>query len=140
MTDVTPDNILQTILDRYKGKTVLIDIWATWCIPCMQGHKEMKPLKEELSDKDIVYVYLTSTTSKYDEWKKYITDISGEHYFLTKEQLDGIFQQLDKNGYPTYAVFSPNGEEVTTFTGLRDVKIIREALVKTAFEVQRTHN
>ena len=140
MTDVTPDNILQTILDRYKGKTVLIDIWATWCIPCMQGHKEMKPLKEELSDKDIVYVYLTSTTSKYDEWKKYITDISGEHYFLTKEQLDGIFQQLDKNGYPTYAVFSPNGEEVTTFTGLRDVEIIREALVKTAFEVQRTHN
>ena len=140
MTDVTPDNILQTILDRYKGKTVLIDIWATWRIPCMQGHKEMKPLKEELSDKDIVYVYLTSTTSKYDEWKKYITDISGEHYFLTKEQLDGIFQQLDKNGYPTYAVFSPNGEEVTTFTGLRDVEIIREALVKTAFEVQRTHN
>ena len=139
MTDVTPDNILQTILDRYKGKTVLIDIWATWCIPCMQGHKEMKPLKEELSDKDIVYVYLTSTTSKYDEWKKYITDISGEHYFLTKEQLDGIFQQLDKNGYPTYAVFSPNGEEVTTFTGLRDIEIIREALVKTAFEVQRTH-
>ena len=128
MTDVAPDNILQTILDRYKGKTVLIDIWATWCVPCMQGHEAMKPLKEEFRDKDIVYVYLTSTTSKYDEWKKYITGISGEHYFLTKEQLAGIFQQLDRNAYPTYAVFSPNGEKVATLTGFRDVEIIREAL------------
>ena len=128
MTDVAPDNILQTILDRYKGKTVLIDIWATWCVPCMQGHEAMKPLKKELRDKDIVYVYLTSTTSKYDEWKKYITDISGEHYFLTKEQLAGIFKQLGKNSYPTYAIFSPNGEKVATLTGFRDVEIIREAL------------
>ena len=130
MTDVAPDSILQTILDHYKGKTVLIDIWATWCVPCMQGHEAMKPLKEELRDKNIVYVYLTSTTSKYDEWKKYITDILGEHYFLTKEQLDGIFKQLGKNSYPTYAVFSPNGEKVATLTGFRDVEIIREALEK----------
>ena len=130
MTDVAPDSILQTILDRYKGKTVLIDIWATWCIPCMQGHEKMKPLKEELRDKDIVYIYLTSTTSKYDKWKDYITDISGEHYFLTQEQLDGIFQQLNKNSYPTYAVFSPNGEKVATLAGFYNVEIIREALEK----------
>ena len=130
MTDVAPDSILKTILDRYKGKTVLIDIWATWCIPCMQGHEKMKPLKEELRDKDIVYIYLTSTTSKYDKWKDYITDISGEHYFLTQEQLDGIFQQLNKNSYPTYAVFSPNGENVATLAGFYNVEIIREALEK----------
>jgi len=130
MTDIAPDSILQTILNRYKGKTILIDIWATWCVPCMQGHEKMKPLKEEFRDKDIVYIYLTSTTSKYDKWKEYITDIAGEHYFLTKEQLGGIFRQLGRNGYPTYAVFSSNGERVATLSGFQDVEIVREALQK----------
>ena len=129
MTDIAPDSILQTILDSYKGKTVLIDIWATWCIPCMQGHEKMKPLKEELRDKNIVYIYLTSTTSKYDKWKDYITDISGEHYFLTQEQLDGIFQQLNKNSYPTYAIFAPNGERTTSLSGF-NLEAIRKALEK----------
>ena len=130
MTEVAPENTLQTILDRYKGKTILIDIWATWCGPCKFGHEKMKTLKEELSDKDIVYVYLTSPTSNYEEWKKYIADISGEHYFLTQEQLDGIFQQLNKNSYPTYAVFSPDGEKIATLGGFRNVEVIRDALEK----------
>ena len=132
MTDVAPEDILQTILDKYKGKTILIDIWATWCGPCKLGHEKMKPVKEELRDKDIVYVYLTSTTSKYDEWKKYITDISGEHYYLTKEQLDAIFKQLEGTGYPTYAIYTSNGEKTISFSGISVsyLKAIREALEK----------
>ena len=140
MTEVAPENTLQTILDKYKGKTILIDIWATWCGPCKFGHEKMKPLKEELSDKDIVYIYLTSPTSDYDKWKDYITDISGEHYFLTQEQsgehyflteeqLNAIFKQLQGTGYPTYAIFAPNGERHTSFSGF-NLEAIREALEK----------
>ena len=129
MTDVVPEDILQTILDKYKVKTILIDIWATWCGPCMLGHEKMKPLKEELSGKDIVYVYLTSTTSKYDEWKEYIADIAGEHYFLTEEQLDAILKQLKGTGYPTYAIYTPDGEQTFTLSGF-NFEILTEELKK----------
>ena len=130
MTEVAPEETLQTILDKYKGKIILIDIWATWCGPCKLGHEKMKPVKEELRDKNIVYVYLTSATSKFDDWKEYIADISGEHYFLTEEQLDAIFKQLGGTGYPTYAIFSPDGEKIATLGGFRNVEVIRDALEK----------
>ena len=41
MTEVAPENTLQFLLDRYKGKTVFIDLWATWCVPCIEGQKAM---------------------------------------------------------------------------------------------------
>ena len=129
MTDVVPEETLQTILDKYKGKIILIDIWATWCGPCKLGHEKMKPVKEELRDKNIVYVYLTSTTSKFDEWKEYIADISGEHYFLTEEQLNAIFKQLEGTGYPTYAIYTRNGEKNISFSGF-NLDTIKEALEK----------
>ena len=130
MTDVAPENILQTILDKYKGKTILIDIWATWCGPCKLGHEKMKPLKEELSDKDIVYVYLTSSTSNYEEWKKYIADISGEHYFLTQEQNRYISKQYECTGIPFYAIYNSKGEQTYKQQGFSSVEAIRDALEK----------
>ena len=130
MMDVAPENILQTILDKYKGKTILIDMWATWCGPCMLGHEKMKPLKEELSDKDIVYIYLTSPTSDYDKWKKYIADIPGEHYFLTEEQYRYISEQYECTGIPFYAIYNTKGELTYKQTGFAGIEVIREALEK----------
>ena len=54
--DVAPENILQTILDKYKGKAVLIDIWATWCGPCRAGHKAMAPLKEQMKGQNVQFI------------------------------------------------------------------------------------
>ena len=132
MTEVAPENILQTILGKYKGKTVFIDIWTTWCGPCRYGHKEMAPLKEELKDKDIQFVYITSSSSPYKDWKDMIGEIPGDHYYLTQAQQDAIFSHFGTSGYPTYAIYAPNREIVTLFAGFGEgtLEVIKEALKK----------
>ena len=130
MKEVAPDKVLSTILDRYKGKTVLIDIWATWCGPCRVAIDQMKPMKQELEGKDIVYIYLTSSTSEFEDWERVISDIHGEHYYLTEEQLNHILQQYGEQAYPTYAIYDSKGAQTYKNIGFPGVETMKEELGK----------
>ena len=126
--DVAPENILQTILDKYKGKAVLIDIWATWCGPCRAGHRMMAPLKEELKGKDIQFVYITSPTSPLTTWQEMIKGIDGDHYYLTAEQYSYILGKYESNGIPTYAIYDRNGGQTYKSMGFPGLDKIKEEI------------
>lgn len=128
--DVAPENILQTILDKYKGKTVVIDIWATWCGPCRAGHKAMKPMKEQLKGKNIQFVYLTPPSSPLATWQEMIKDIDGDHYYLTKEQYNYILDKYESDGIPTYSIYDPQGQMTFKKIGYPDVNQFKKEIEK----------
>lgn len=131
--DVAPENILTTILDKYKGKAVLIDLWATWCGPCRAGHQAMKPMKGEMNGKNIQFVYITSPTSPLNTWQEMIKEIDGDHYYLTNEQYDHLLQQYESGGIPTYAIYDTTGKQTYKnigFPGLDPIKAEIEKVLK----------
>lgn len=132
--EVAPDEILNRILGNYKDKNVVLDIWATWCTPCLIGHEQLKKYKEEIQDQDVVFVYITSTTSPLSLWENMIADISGEHYYLTSEQVESILKNYDSTGYPTYAIYDKTGNLIhkqVGYSGLDKMKnLINEVIGK----------
>ena len=128
--DVAPENILQTILDRYKGKAVLIDIWATWCGPCRAGHKAMEPMKEQMKGQDVQFVYITSSTSPLSTWQEMIKEIDGDHYYLTNEQYSYILNKYESEGIPTYAIYDTKGAQTYKNIGFPGVEVMKEELGK----------
>ena len=128
--DVAPEDILQTILDNYKGKAVLIDMWATWCGPCRAGHKTMAPLKEELKGRNIKFVYITPPSSPPTTWLEMIKDIDGDHYYLTEEQNHYILSHFESEGIPTYAIYDTKGHQTYKSIGFPGNDVIRIELEK----------
>ena len=126
--DVKPENILQTILDRYKGKAVLIDMWATWCGPCRAGHKAMAPMKEQMKGQNVQFVYITSPSSPLSTWQEMIKEIDGDHYYLTPEQYSYILAKYESSGIPTYAVYNTKGEQTYKVIGFPGNEEIRKRL------------
>ena len=127
--DVAPENILQTILDKYKGKAVLIDMWETWCGPCRAGHKAMAPLKEgELKGRNIQFVYIASPSSPPTTWQEMIKDIDGDHYYLTEEQNHYILNHFESSGIPTYAIYDTKGHQTYKSIGFPGNDVIRKEL------------
>ena len=128
--DVAPEDILQTILDNYKGKAVLIDMWATWCGPCRAGHKTMAPLKEELKGRNIKFIYITPPSSPPTTWMGMIKDIDGDHYYLTEEQNHYILNHFESSGIPTYAIYDTKGHQTYKSIGFPGNDVIRKELEK----------
>ena len=105
--------ILRKITEPYRGKIVYIDVWGSWCHPCLENLKHAGELKEALKDFDIVYLYLASSTTE-NAWKGVIKEynLAGPdcvHYNLPGNQQALVEQFLKVEGYPTYRLLNRNG-------------------------------
>ena len=110
--DTKGDKLFDAIMQKYKGKVVFVDFWATWCSPCRSGIERMKPLKEELKDSDIAFVYITNPTSPSDTWNMMIPDIKGEHYRVAQDEWNYFASKFNISGIPHYLLVDRDGTVV----------------------------
>lgn len=127
-TAVTADSLLAVITRPYRGKVVLIDMWNTWCGPCMRAMNSLKPVKEEL--RDVIYVYVADESSPEGKWKITIPDIHGIHYRITNEQSAALGKLYEYPGIPTYFVIDREGKLSYKVTGFPGAEKMREELIK----------
>ena len=124
------DKIMQTLLSAFQGKVVLVDLWNTWCGPCKNAMKLIKPLKAET--KDVVYVYLADESSPMQTWLQMIPTISGTHVRVSSEQAEALGELYNYPGIPTYLIFNKKGEKSYQNTGFPGVDVLKKELEKAA--------
>ncbi len=108
------DATLQEVLSQYKGKKVLIDVWASWCRDCIAGLPKVKEIQREF--KEVVFLFL-SVDERIDSWKRGVKryNIKGEHYNLPKGMKKGdLVEFLNISWIPRYVVVNEKGE-ITLF-------------------------
>lgn len=117
----------QDVLNNYKGKTLVIELWASWCGDCVKAMPKIKELQENNPEVSYVFISLDKTN---DKWKAGIEkhQIKGDH-FLAKNGMKGDFgKAIDLDWIPRYIIIDKTGKIVVYRAIETDFEIINTTL------------
>lgn len=94
------------------GKVVLIDVWATWCKPCLAEQPALEKLEKDFEGKNVVFISLSIDTDKA-KWTEMVKskNLSGLHLFSNNQ--GPIVQDYQLVGVPRFILFDKNGKTVS---------------------------
>ena len=121
-----------TQLSDYRGKWVIINLWATWCPPCLVEIPDLVLFHEAHKDKDAIVLGVNYETLEAEKVKTFAESQMINYpvvRFTTK--VDGKntpFGQL--RGLPTTYMVTPEGKVVAARTGMVDQKMLEEFMEK----------
>jgi thiol-disulfide isomerase/thioredoxin len=122
-------------LSRYKGQTVYVDFWASWCIPCKKSFPWMEALHQKYHDKglQIIAVNLDENASDADQFlQKFPVSFT-----IIRDPEGRLAQRFDIQGMPTALLFDASGTLISRHIGFRsDEKADYEAAIVDALPQQ----
>ena len=125
------DSLLTEMLQDFKGKVVMIDFWATWCVPCRNAIKSMKPMEEEYEGKDVVFLFVADESSDLKVWEEITPSIKGHHYRLTTKQCNTLTDKWGLGtGVPSYVIIGKDGKTKDFHTGFKGVEYYKTIIDK----------
>lgn len=100
----------QISLSDFKGKVVVVDVWATWCGPCRKELPYLKNLEKELKDEEVVFIGVSLDEDKnLEKWKKFIVDEQLPGVQLFAGGWSKIAKDYKITGIPRFMVFDKQG-------------------------------
>lgn len=115
-------------MTQYKGKTVFINFWATWCKPCLEEMPTIKKAMDFLRNEKIEFLFAS------DESTEEIHAFETQHSYGVDYARAGNIEDLNITGLPTTFIFDKDGKQVFSEMGYRkwDDKANIDLLLKIA--------
>ena len=98
-------------MDQNIGKTIFIDVWASWCKDCIESLPQIKAL--QAAHPELVYIFL-SLDKSIKAWKKGIGRyaLEGDHYFMSSGWKGPMGTFLDLDWIPRFVIVNSEGDIV----------------------------
>ena len=131
--DIAPDFSGRTLegklvsLKDFKGKLVYVDVWASWCGPCLEEIPYSKKLHSDFQGDKVIFLNVSVDLSR-EGWKKRLAkekEWLGTHIILDKSEHDIFAKNYKLRGIPKYLLIDQNGKIVSTDASRPSSKSIR---------------
>jgi thiol-disulfide isomerase/thioredoxin len=108
-------------LSDWRGRTVLFNLWATWCVPCRQEMPALDALEGKLGGPDFQVVAVNIDTRDPDKPKAWLKEAGINRLAYYADPQAKVFQDLKAAGkafgMPTTLLIDPQGCEIATLAG-----------------------
>jgi thiol-disulfide isomerase/thioredoxin len=125
-------------LENWRGRTVLLNLWATWCVPCRKEMPSLEALEMKLGGPNFEVVAVNIDTRDAEKPKLWLKEVGISKLGYYADPNAKTFQDLKAVGrafgMPTTMLIDPNGCEIGTIAGPAEwasddaVKLIEAAL------------
>jgi thiol-disulfide isomerase/thioredoxin len=131
------DGTLRSLGD-YAGKGLVVNLWATWCVPCREEMPSLDRLQARLGAPDFEVVAINIDTTRLERRQTFLKEAGVEKLAFYTDRSADVFQTLKKAGkvvgLPTTLLIDPDGCELGVMPGPADwasedaVKLVASAL------------
>lgn len=119
----------EKILKKHKGKTIVIEIWASWCSDCVKAMPQVKELKTNFPE--VAFVNL-SCDKTIEAWQSGIEkyQVSGDNYLIPDGMKGAFGKSINLDWIPRFIVVDKNGKVVLYRAIEKDFDLIKETIEK----------
>jgi thiol-disulfide isomerase/thioredoxin len=119
---------------EWKGKVVVLDFWATWCVSCRETIPVLNRLNGKFADKGLLVIGISTDNGPQDKIAKFARKLKMEYQVLwdSEEALSNLFGFM---GLPSLYVFDREGKllkAMPQYTAAREQEM--ETLVESQFQ------
>ncbi|WP_319518058.1 TlpA disulfide reductase family protein [uncultured Martelella sp.] len=103
----------ETSLAAFKGRTVLMNLWATWCVPCREEMPALDELEATMGNENFEVVAVNIDTGSDEKPKRFLDEIGISSLAYYRDETMGVFNTLKKDGLafglPSTVLIDENG-------------------------------
>ncbi len=131
-------------LSDFKGKIILLDFWASWCVPChQQNQKEFSELYLKYKNQNLVIIsYSLDAKTAKEDWRK--ASLNDKISWINISNLKGFDDPLSKqysiSSVPNSFLIDQNGKIVNSFIGYDSENSTIESEIIKLIDKKTTHN
>jgi thiol-disulfide isomerase/thioredoxin len=105
-------------LEAFKGKVVVLNLWATWCVPCREEMPSLDRLQAHFADQPLVVLALSVDRAGPERVQAFLDEIGVKNLHVYRDPKAAATRALRVPGLPATILVDKQGREVGRVLGI----------------------